>query len=186
MTITLSPVLNKRAQAASKWPDPATLTSPKEIAEAMRFYETLESQIDSDLDLLISDRARLTSLLDSVDALLPVVGSVQIEARELAMRIDNTAQVAERISSQVRQLDEEQSRVTESIEVVQAVQDLKTAIQAIAVSTEKQDWESATRHIQRATSIDQKIVNSDFAGAVVVGLVRLIPDNHSYKCCTLL
>lgn len=165
--ISLSPVVTKKQ---ATWPDPSQLTTVAQLKEAMQFYEALESQIDNNLDVLISDRARLTGLLDHVDNMLPVVGSVQVEAQELAQRIDNTAQVAERISGQVRQLDEEQSRVTESIEMVQAVQDLKTAIHSIAISVEKHDWETATRHIQRARSIDPLILNSDYAGAVVVSL----------------
>lgn len=172
MSIVLSPAPSSQLKKTA-WPDPAKLTSSKAIAEALRFYEALESQIDNNLDVLISDRARVNTLLDSVDSMLPVVGSVQIEAQELAQRIDNTAEVAERISGQVRQLDEEQSRVTSCIEMVQAVQDLKTAIQSIALSIEKHDWETATRHIQRATSIDSQILNSGFANAVVVSLLSI-------------
>ena len=164
-SVVLAPV---GSQANTTWPEVSSLQSYKELEDAMRFYETLESRIDNNLDVLISDRARLNDLLDNVDSMLPIVGSVQIEAQELSQRIDNTAQVAERISGQVRQLDEEQSRVTGSIEMVQAVQDLKTAIQSIAASVEKHDWETATRHIQRARAIDPAVLNSSFAGAVVV------------------
>jgi len=170
MSVVLSPAPSALFKKTAAWPDPASLTSAAEITAAMRFYEALESQIDNNLDVLIANRSRLNELLDDVDRMLPTVGLVQVEAQELSQRIDNTAQVAERISGQVRQLDEEQSRVTQSIEMVQAVQDLKTAIQSIAVSIEKHDWESATRHIQRATAIDPKILNSEFAAAVVVCL----------------
>lgn len=165
MSVILSPVVNSKH---ADWPDPARLTTAKDITEALRFYETLESQIDNDLDTLVSDHARIDSLLDDIDATLPTVATIELEARDLAVRIDNTAQVAERISGQVRQLDEEQSRVKESIDMAQSVQELKTAILAIASSMEKQDWESATRHMQRARAIDAAVLNSSFAEAVVV------------------
>jgi hypothetical protein len=35
----------------------------------------------------------------------------------------------------------------------------------------KEDWEEATRHIQRASAIDPEIVSSAFADSVVVSCV---------------
>lgn len=61
-----------------------------------------------------------------------------------------------------------QSRVKSSIDVVQAVQDLKTAIANLDVSIQRRDWEAATRAMQRARAIDPDIVKSGFAEAVVV------------------
>lgn len=55
-----------------------------------------------------------------------------------------------------------------SIEVVQAVQDLKSSITNLDLSIQKEDWEAATRYMQRATAIDPEIVASGFAEAVVV------------------
>lgn len=61
-----------------------------------------------------------------------------------------------------------QSRVRESIEMVQAVQELKTSIAGLDSAIQKQDWEAATRLMQRATAIDPDVVGSGFAEAVVV------------------
>ena len=94
----------------SDLPDVSACTTHHEILAAMRLYEARESSLDAALDQLIADRQELDSLLDKMDTLGPVVDSVQMDARELAIRIDNTAQVAERISGQVRKLDEEQVR----------------------------------------------------------------------------
>ena len=55
-----------------------------------------------------------------------------------------------------------------SIEVVQAVQELKTSIAGLDSAMQKQDWEAATRLMQRATAIDPAIIASGFAEAVVV------------------
>ena len=61
----------------------------------------------------------------------------------------------------------------ESIEVVQAVQDLKTSIASLDVAMQKEDWEAATRCMQRASAIDASVVASGFAEAVVVS-----PSSH--------
>lgn len=54
------------------------------------------------------------------------------------------------------------------MEVVQAVQDLKSSISSLDLAMQKQDWEAATRFMQRARAIDPEIVASRFAEAVVV------------------
>lgn len=72
-----------------------------------------------------------------------------------------------------------QSRVKASIDVVQAVQDLKTAIASLDAAIQKGDWEAATRAMQRARAIDPEIVKSGFAEAVVV---RLLSPQSSDIC----
>lgn len=112
----------------SNWPDPAQLTSYDAIVEAMHFYDKVEAQIDDKLNGILADAATLDALLAQFDKLVPTLSRVETDVRELAVRVDNTAQVAQRISGQVRRLDEEQSRVKESIDTLQAIQDLKVGI----------------------------------------------------------
>jgi hypothetical protein len=61
-----------------------------------------------------------------------------------------------------------QSRVKACLEMVQSVQDLKTALFSLDLAIQKQDWEAATRCVQRARAIDAEVVESGFAEAVVV------------------
>jgi hypothetical protein len=89
-------------------PDPSELDDPAEILRVLRELESLESQTDDELSALISDRSMLETLLDRVDSVRPVVEQVQLEAGELARKVDETADIAERISGKVRQLDLEQ------------------------------------------------------------------------------
>lgn len=111
----------------------------------------------------------------------------------MANQVGEVAQTAERVGGKVRVLDQEQvgsalfscatvhysnppddlqSRVKSSIEVVQAVQDLKSSISSLDLAMQKQDWEAATRFMQRARGIDAEIVASKFAEAVVVSFSR--------------
>jgi len=62
--------------------------------------------------------------------------------------------------------------VKASIDVVQAVQDLKTAIASLDLAVQKQDWEAATRAMQRARAIDPEIISSGFAEAIVVSITK--------------
>ena len=93
---------------AAGLPDPGQLETPADILAALRQLEAEESQIDEELSAMMGDRALLETLLDRIDSVRPVVEQVQLEAGELARRVDETADVAERISGKVRQLDLEQ------------------------------------------------------------------------------
>lgn len=92
-------------------PNPGSLETPADILTALRELEAEESQIDEELSAVMSDKVLLDALLDRIDSVRPVVEQVQQEASELARRVEETADIAERISGKVRQLDLEQVRV---------------------------------------------------------------------------
>jgi hypothetical protein len=50
----------------------------------------------------------------------------------------------------------------------------QTSLTALALSVDKRDWETATRNIQRAMSVDKAILSSGFAEAVVVRYRRSV------------
>ncbi|GAA5821216.1 hypothetical protein JCM11251_004517 [Rhodosporidiobolus azoricus] len=147
--------------------DPSSLHTRQDIERHLVALTAQESTLDARLTQLISSRTRLTSQLRTLDSLREVVGGIQAEAEHMAREIGAVAQTAERVGAKVRGLDEEQSRVKECIDMVQAVQDLKTAIASLDIAMQKQDWEAATRCVQRARAIDPEIVSSGFAEAVV-------------------
>lgn len=92
-------------------PSPGSLSSPAEILAALRELEAEEAAIDAELAAMVEDRQLIDTLLDRIDSVRPVVEQVELEAGELAKRVDETAHVAERISGKVRQLDLEQVRL---------------------------------------------------------------------------
>ena len=89
-------------------PDPSQLVTPEAILDALRELEAEEARIDDELAASMADRDSLETLLERIDSVRPVVEQVQLEAAELARRVEDTAVVAERISGKVRQLDLEQ------------------------------------------------------------------------------
>ncbi|KAM0754435.1 COG4-domain-containing protein [Meredithblackwellia eburnea MCA 4105] len=147
--------------------DLSTLTSRSLIEQHLSTLSARESTLDAQLTALISSRTRLTKQLDALEGLREVVEGVHAEAEHMAHEIRGVAMTAERVGGKVRVLDEEQSRVKASIEVVQAVQELKTSIAGLDGAIQRQDWEAATRLMQRASAIDPEVVASGFAEAVV-------------------
>ncbi|SCZ99139.1 BZ3500_MvSof-1268-A1-R1_Chr3-1g05834 [Microbotryum saponariae] len=170
--------------------DVSTLTSRNLIEQHLAELTRHESSLDDQLLQLISAKQPLQAQLDRLGSLKEVVHGIQGEASHLCRQVAQVATTAERVGGKVRVLDQEQvrssnppvpdtpdltptcdrsfqSRVKEAIEYVQAVQDLKTSIAALDTAIEKNDWEAATRFMQRASAIDPKIVASGFAEAVV-------------------
>ncbi|BGP30594.1 Golgi transport complex subunit 4 [Rhodotorula toruloides] len=147
--------------------DPASLLTRQDVERHLSALIAQESSLDARLTQLISSRSRLAHQLKSLASLSEVVGGIQGEAEHMAGDIAAVAETADRVGAKVRGLDEEQSRVKECIEMVQAVQEVKTAIASLDIAMQKQDWEAATRCMQRARAIDPSIVSSGFAEAVV-------------------
>lgn len=172
--------------------DLTNLTSRAQIEAYLDSLTLQESALDSTLTSLISSRAQITAQLKTLEGLRGVVGEVQEQAEHMVREVSAIAETAERVGGKVRVLDEEQvrgsssfdksvysaymcgqSKVRESIEVVQAVQELKSSIAALDAAMQKEDWEAATRFMQRATAIDPSVTMSGFAEAVVVSSILL-------------
>ncbi|ORY88716.1 COG4 transport protein-domain-containing protein [Leucosporidium creatinivorum] len=144
-----------------------SLTTRSQILAHLTSLTAHESSLDASLASLISNRQALSNQLNALQGLSQVVAGITGEAERMANQVGEVAQTAERVGGKVRVLDQEQSRVKSSIEVVQAVQDLKSSISSLDLAMQKQDWEAATRFMQRARGIDAEIVASKFAEAVV-------------------
>lgn len=169
--------------------DPAQLATRHDIEQRLAQLSARESTLDERLEGLIKSRGRLASQLRTLESLRHAVHGIHGEAEHMAHEVAHVAESAARVGAKVRTLDEEQvrslwsaftaiikadipirqqSRVKECIDMVQAVQDLKSAIAALDAAMQNQDWESATRSMQRAMAIDSAVVSSGFAEAVVV------------------
>ncbi|CAJ0895435.1 9128_t:CDS:10 [Entrophospora sp. SA101] len=140
-----------------------TLTNIEDIQECLRILDSEENQVDLNLDELLEKRLQLESELDNLEVLRPQLGLLNSQATNLINIIKETSNVAERISAQVRQLDLEQSRVQEAINEVEIVQELKHCITGMHQSMYRKDYETAASYVNKAFSIDKKILNGKFA-----------------------
>lgn len=164
----------------------SSLSTLAEVLAALSRVEAHEAHLDQELSTVISSRDTLVAQLDSLVALQSTLEAVQVEARQMQQHIGIVAETAERVGGKVRVLDVQQvrrpphwagltgqSRVKETIEFVQTVQELKSCIASLEQSISASDWEAATRFMQRASALDPHIVASEFAEAVVVRLLPL-------------
>ncbi|KAA1116209.1 hypothetical protein PGT21_004733 [Puccinia graminis f. sp. tritici] len=137
------------------------------VACTARIPESIECQVDQSLSKLLSSSDRIDSALNTIGEIEPIVRDLSEDASALHEVVIERAEVAERISSKVRVLDLEQSRVKDCIDRVQSAAELKDAFHQLFQAIEYADWEAATRHVQRANAIDRGFLTSHFVEAVV-------------------
>ncbi|KAK0747893.1 COG4 transport protein-domain-containing protein [Apiosordaria backusii] len=144
-------------------------TSPAEIRAALAALHTRESSLTDRLTTLISSQADLTRSLSRLDNLRAGLGAQVIASRGISnSMLASAAETASHLSSRVRSLDLEKSRVEDTLRVVEQVAELKACVAGVVGSMgAPQDWEAAAGYIARASKVPEEIVRGGFAAAVV-------------------
>ncbi|KAI9675205.1 MAG: hypothetical protein M1829_003565 [Trizodia sp. TS-e1964] len=159
-------------------PDEATAHHVVDISQASSIQEILaaanrlseqEATVTSRLNSLVTSQQELIRDLGRLDILRARLGSQFVTTRSLSHGIlSSAASTADRISSAVKQLDLEQSRVKATLEVVEQVSELKSCILGVVGSMGgPQDWEMAAGFLSRALKIPPGILNGQFAEEIV-------------------
>ncbi|VBB71644.1 Putative conserved oligomeric Golgi complex subunit 4 [Podospora comata] len=144
-------------------------TSPVEIRAALAALHTRESSLTDRLTNLLSSQADLTRSLSRLDNLRAGLGAQVIASRGISnSMLASASETASHLSSRVRTLDLEKSRVEDTLRVVEQVAELKACVAGVVGSMgAPQDWEAAAGYIARASKVPEEIVRGGFAAAVV-------------------
>ncbi|XP_037581438.1 conserved oligomeric Golgi complex subunit 4 isoform X5 [Dermacentor silvarum] len=136
------------------------------VEEAEYMYKQLcleEEQATKTLDGLVSQRTELESKITKIHKILPTFQLVYGDAEQLANMISFTSTLAENISSKVRQLDLAKSRVTECVQRVEDILDLKFCTDGVQTALQNEDYEQAAAHIHRFLSLDESVLKRSTA-----------------------
>ncbi|KAK4181010.1 putative oligomeric Golgi complex subunit 4 [Triangularia setosa] len=144
-------------------------TSPAEIRAALASLHARESSLTDRLATLTSSQADLTRSLSRLDNLRAGLGAQVIASRGISNgMLASASETASHLSSRVRTLDLEKSRVEDTLRVVEQVAELKACVAGVVGSMgAPQDWEAAAGYIARASKVPEEIVRGGFAAAVV-------------------
>ncbi|KAJ9157668.1 Conserved oligomeric Golgi complex subunit 4 [Pleurostoma richardsiae] len=144
-------------------------TTPSEVRAALTTLHTRESDLVSRLNSMLASQADLSRDLGRLDNLRAGLGTQVIAARGISnSMLAGAADTAGRLSSRVRALDLEKSRVEDTLRVVEQVAELKACVAGVVGSMgAPQDWEAAAGYIARASKVPEEIVRGGFAAAVV-------------------
>ena len=128
-----------------------------------------ESKVTARLEALIATQKDLSRDLGRLDILRASLGPYAVSTRSIGNgMLFDAASTARRISTAVRRLDLEQTRVKSTLSVVEQVAELKACVLGVTGSMAgPQDWETAAGYLNRASRIPKDIVNGAFAEEIV-------------------
>ncbi|KAI9751882.1 MAG: hypothetical protein M1835_001162, partial [Candelina submexicana] len=173
-------------------PDICKASSVAEIQATLAKLNNQEASVTARLDSLIASQRDLSRELGRLDLLRAHLGSQAVTTRGISNgMLSNAASTANRISSSVKKLDLEQSRVKATLDVVEQVAELKACVLGVTGSMgAPQDWETAASYLNRASKIPKEVVNGQFAEEIVPTAEVPDPpsvtlDNASESLCGL-
>ena len=140
-----------------------------QIKSTLSLLHDQEASVTARLDALVTSQKDFSRELGRLHLLRAHLGSQAGTTRSISHgMLSDAASVADRISSAVRRLDLEQSRVKATLEVVEQVAELKACVLGVAGSMgAPQDWEMAANYLSRASKIPKDVINGSFAAEIV-------------------
>lgn len=146
-----------------------TASSVAEIRAALSKLHARDVSVTSQLDTLIASQKELQRELGRLDLFRANLSTQASKTRAISNGIlSDASSTANRISSSVKRLDLEQSRVKATLTVVEQVGELKACVLGVAGSMgAPQDWETAASYLSRASKIPNEVINGSFAARIV-------------------
>ncbi|EQL32680.1 hypothetical protein BDFG_05219 [Blastomyces dermatitidis ATCC 26199] len=140
-----------------------------DIKATLSHLHDREAAVTARLDALIASQKDFSRELGRLDLLRAHLGSQATTARTISHgMLADAASTADRISSAVKRLDLQQSRVKATLDVVEQVVELKACVLGVAGSMgASQDWEMAASYMNRASKIPEEVIHGDFAAEIV-------------------
>jgi hypothetical protein len=128
-----------------------------------------EAAVTQRLNDLIASQKDLSRELGRLDLLRAHLATQAVNTRAISNgMLSEAASTAHRISSAVKRLDQEQSNVKATLEVVEQVAELKACVLGVTGSMgAPQDWETAAGYLNRASKIPDEVVDGSFAEQIV-------------------
>eukprot|EP00095_Tigriopus_kingsejongensis_P011780 maker-scaffold119_size336447-snap-gene-1.16 protein:Tk11780 transcript:maker-scaffold119_size336447-snap-gene-1.16-mRNA-1 annotation:"conserved oligomeric golgi complex subunit 4" len=138
--------------------DLTSLKTSPEIQEAFQILNQAEERVNDELADWLSRHALIESQLRHLATALPRLQTVQQQADQLSTVIATTAQLAEGVSSKVKQLDLAKSRVAECQQRVNDLIDLKLCSDGVQSALQEEDYEQAAAHLHRFLAMDEALL----------------------------
>lgn len=149
--------------------DVYSVRSVAEIRGTLAQLARREAKVTAQLDALILSQRDLQRDLGRLDLFRTNLNTHAAKTRAISNgMLADAASTASRISAAVKQLDLEQSRVKDTLTVVEQVRELKACVLGVAGSMGgPQDWETAAAYLARASKIPKEVIEGAFAARVV-------------------
>ncbi|XP_008061502.1 conserved oligomeric Golgi complex subunit 4 isoform X2 [Carlito syrichta] len=137
------------------------IRSLTELQELEAVYERLcveEKVVEKELDALLEQQNTIESKMVTLHRMGPNLQLIEGDAQQLAGMITFTCNLAENVSSKVRQLDLAKNRLYQAIQRADDILDLKFCMDGVQTALRNEDYEQAAAHIHRYLCLDKSVI----------------------------
>ncbi|ANB12421.1 Cog4p [Sugiyamaella lignohabitans] len=150
------------------WKELRQCGSEGELVEVLRRVKHASDEVSVELDEVVAGgRAAQNHSLKRLESLRGQLATALGSSRELGSSLAGASFVALRISSKVRSIDNEHSRVKQALKYVQDIQLLKSSILGIRDAMDTRDWERAANYASKARQLPKELINGQFAKLMI-------------------
>uniref|UniRef100_A0A8C2V395 Conserved oligomeric Golgi complex subunit 4 n=1 Tax=Chinchilla lanigera TaxID=34839 RepID=A0A8C2V395_CHILA len=146
------------------------IRSLTELQELEAVYERLcgeEKVVERELDALLEQQNTIESKMVTLHRMGPNLQLIEGDAKQLAGMITFTCNLAENVSSKVRQLDLAKNRLYQAIQRADDILDLKFCMDGVQSALRNEDYEQAAAHIHRYLCLDKSVIELSRQGKEV-------------------
>ncbi|XP_015275299.1 PREDICTED: conserved oligomeric Golgi complex subunit 4 [Gekko japonicus] len=117
-----------------------------------------EKAVEEELEMLLNQQCSIESKMTALHRIGPNLQLIEGDAKQLAGTITFTCNLAENVSSKVRQLDLAKNRLYQAIQRADDILDLKFCMDGVQTALRNEDYEQAAAHIHRYLSLDKSVI----------------------------
>ncbi|KAM6063870.1 conserved oligomeric Golgi complex subunit 4 isoform 1-T1 [Theristicus caerulescens] len=137
------------------------IQSLTDLADLETAYSRLceeEKVVQEELDALLEQQSTIENKMVALHRMGPNLQLIEGDAQQLAGMITFTCNLAENVSSKVRQLDLAKNRLYQAIQRADDILDLKFCMDGVQTALRNEDYEQAAAHIHRYLSLDKSVI----------------------------
>ncbi|XP_068115772.1 conserved oligomeric Golgi complex subunit 4 [Hyperolius riggenbachi] len=135
-----------------------SLTDLQELEEAYGRLCAEEKDVEAELEVLLSQQGAVENKMQALQRMGPNLQLIEGDAQQLSGMISFTCNLAENVSSKVRQLDLAKSRLYQAIQRADDILDLKFCMDGVQTALKNEDYEQAAAHIHRYLCLDKSVI----------------------------
>ncbi|KFP80587.1 Conserved oligomeric Golgi complex subunit 4, partial [Apaloderma vittatum] len=117
-----------------------------------------QKTVQEELDALLEQQSTIENKMVALHRMGPNLQLIEGDAQQLAGMITFTCNLAENVSSKVRQLDLAKNRLYQAIQRADDILDLKFCMDGVQTALRNEDYEQAAAHIHRYLSLDKSVI----------------------------
>eukprot|EP00249_Psilotum_nudum_P021597 c28167_g1_i1 orf=66-2351(+) len=130
------------------------LTDVGEMTRLLHESIAYQRGIDNELEALLSQRHELEKKLNGLYKSAEVLELVKADSDQMLSSVRSTCDLADRVSSKVRELDLAQSRVQATLGRIDAIVDRANCIDGAKRALESEDYEAAAKYVETFLHLD--------------------------------